>query len=539
MRHQKKIIVFFMAILLILTGTAVARVDPTYVIINCRITPVSGPPVENGVIIIRNGLIESIGPKEKIPIPEDAEVINAEGMNAYPGLIDAHTNFLFEAPKEEPQRQRGLETVAQEESANWNQAKTLAFDILKPKKTVIEGYHKSGVLTVLAVLGKEIFAGQSVILNINGEKPEPMVIQNPFGLHINFTTVGRSYPSSLMGTMALLRQSFLDANHYELYRSLFLKSSKGMKRPEYDPFLEALLPFIVEKKPVIFNCANLEDIKRAIGLIKEFKLNGFLSGANEAWRVADFVKKAKLPLLVSLKFTPPLPSQYALQGEELKSKAEKEIYPANAANLYKEGIKFALVSNGISKPEDILKFVREAIKAGLPREEALSAMTITPAKFLGISHLVGSIEPGKIANIMLTSGEVFEEKTIVKRVFVDGLSFEVKEAPKDAKPSAVNISGKWKVQVSGPMGEMEMTAEFEQSGSQVDGFFSSDMGKMEISDGVLSGNEFTFTLSATIMGESVEMSFNGKVEKDSLEGTISFMGGSAELKATRIPERIF
>jgi imidazolonepropionase-like amidohydrolase len=535
----KKVPVFicvFVIILLVIHALP-ARVGPTYAIVNCKIFPVSSPAVENGVIIIRDGLIQSIGTQEKVPIPEDAEVINAEGLFAYPGLIDAHSSFFLEIPREEP-RQRGVSaTGAQPQEKNWaEEVNRTAFKLLKPKKTTVEGLRRVGITTVLVASERGIYSGQSVLLNVNGEQAEPMVLKNPVALHINFTTERGGYPSSLMGTMALLKQSFLDAAHYSSVQTLFVSSSRGLKRPEYDPFFEALSPFAVNKKPIFFNCANLEDIKRASRLIKEFKLNGFITGANEAWRVADWVKTMKVPLLVTLNFKPPFSSIFVNQGDEKKKKAEEEIYPANAANLHKQGIKFALTSLGLKNSSDILKNVRKAIKSGLPREEALKAMTIIPAQFLGVADFLGTLESGKIANVILTSGEIFGEKTKVRRVFVDGLSFEVKEPPKKAQPTALNLTGKWTATISGPMGEMEVSLEIQQEGNSISGFISSEMGQWDISDGVLSGNELVFTISATIMDETIELAFSGTAEKDSFEGEISFEGGSAGLTATRIPD---
>jgi len=536
MKTQKKFIFVFLLLAFFgLTISSSARVGPTYAIINCKIFPVSGPPVENGVIVIRDGLIESLGPLEKISIPEDAEVIKADGMFAYPGLIDAHTNVFIEVKKEEPQRPTGIPMQIQGQETK-HHPELEVFNLLKPKKSTLENLHKIGITTVLVVPEKGIYAGQSVLLNLNGEKAEPMLIKNSFALHINFSTARGAYPSSLMGTVALLKQSFLDTEYYSSYKSRFSRFSKGLKRPEYDPFLEALIPFVVEKKPVVFNCANLEDIKRALRVIKEFKLNGYLTGANEAWRVASLLIKAKVPLLVSLDFKPPFTSLYANRGKELKEKAEKEIYPANASNLHEQGIKFALTSHGVKKTSDILKNIQKAIKAGLPKEEALKALTIIPAQFLGVDDILGSLEPGKIANIILTSEEIFEEKAKVQRVFVDGFSFEIKQPPKGVKKASLNIGGKWRATVSGPMGEMEMIVEIEQEGNQISGTISSDFGQWEISDGFLSENNLTFTISATIMGESMDMTFTGTAEKDSIEGIISFMDGSAELKATKIPD---
>ncbi|MDH4258335.1 MAG: amidohydrolase family protein, partial [Candidatus Aminicenantes bacterium] len=481
MRTQKiSFIVSAFAAILLLALISSARVGPAYAIVNCKIVPVSGPPVANGVIIIRDGLIESLGTQDKVVIPEDAEVIKADGLHAYPGLIDAHTNFFIEPPKEEPGQRATAAVAAQPEEKNWAQdASLMAFDLLKPKKTVVDSLHMVGITTILVAAEKGIYAGQSVLLNVNGEKAEAMVIKNPVALHINFTTERGRYPSSLMGTMAFLRQSFLDTSHYSTHKSLFSSSSRGLKRPEYDPYLEALYPFAVEKRPVFFNCANLEDIKRASRLIKEFKLNSFLTGANEAWRVADLVKELNVPLLVSLDFKPPFTSIYVNQGEEMKKKAEEEIYPANAAHLHDQKVRFALTSLGLNKPSDMVKNIQKAIKAGLPREEALKAMTIVPAQLLGVGDILGSLEPGKIANIILTSGEIFDEKTKVERVFVDGISFKVKQPPKKAQPTTLDLTGKWKAAISGPMGELEVNLDIQQEVNAISGKISSDMGQWD------------------------------------------------------------
>ncbi len=538
MKKQKIILsIFLSAILIIATLSVYAEVGPTYAIVHCTVVPVSGPPVENGVIIIRNGLIEAVGVFGGITIPDDAEVIEAGEMYAYPGLISAHTNLLLE-PARPPSQTQGEASSSQQpdEKPGWQKAELMAFESLRIKKTTIEDLYKAGITTILVAPEQNIFAGQSVVLNLRGESKEAMVLKQPFGLHVNFVTARGEYPSSLMGTMALLRQSFLDTEHYRLYKEQFTKSPSGLKRPEYNPFLENLLPYVINKKPIIFNCANIEDIKRAIRLTQEFKLNSYISGANEAWRVVDWIKKAQLPLLVSLDTRPPNMSKYVRQGDALKKEAEESIYPANAANLYKDGVKFALTSLGLSKSADIRKNLRTVIKAGFPEEEVLKAMTLYPAEYLGIKNLVGSLEPGKIANVVLTTGKIFDEKTVVQKIFVDGMFFEVKQPSKKAEPTSLDISGKWKAVVDSSMGAMDMTIEFIQDGSNITGSFTSEMGKWDITDGVLSGNELTFSISANIMGESMAMEFSGTVDEESLEGDISVQGENAKLKATKIPD---
>lgn len=428
MRLRIRLAVFL--VLAAAVSSAAADVGPTYAVRNCRIVPVAGPPIDKGLLVIRDGLIEALGPVDKIAIPEDAEIIEAEGLVAYPGLVLAHTNLFLPAPPAEaspfepPSSPSAMMTTIPAEDKYPPGPGALAYDQVQPKKQALEGWHKAGVTTVLVAPSRGVFQGQSVLLSLNGEQREPMVLRPSFALHVNFTVDRRAYPSSLMGAMAYLRQAFLDAGRYAAVQAQYGKVLRGMKRPEFDPFLEALVPFVRDRRPVVFQCNNQEDVKRALKLIGEFKLNGLLSGANEAWRVAAALKASPAPLLVTLDFRPPQTSVYAGQGEEARKKAEADIYPANAANLDKEGLTFALTALGVNDGAAFTRAVRAAIKAGLPKDKALAALTIVPARALGLDRVLGSLEPGKIADVVLTKGEIFEEKTTVDRVLVDGVLFK-------------------------------------------------------------------------------------------------------------------
>jgi len=411
-------------------------VGPTYAVRDCRIVPVAGPVIEKGTIIIRDGLIDSLGPVEKIKIPEDAEIVAAEGLVAYPGLISAFSNAFLEMPARPEGQASPFEEALQARTTQPQEDRfppgpgLLVLDQLKPKPAAIAGFHRAGFTTVLTAPARGIFEGQSVLLNLNGEALPPMVIRNGAALHINLTTERGGYPSSLMGTIAHIRQSFIDAEYYAARQAQYEKGPAGLKRPAYDPRLEALVPFVRDRRPVVFQCNNVEDIKRAMKIAGEFKLNAMLAGANEAWRAADVLKKNPMPLLVALDFRPPQTSLYATQGEELRKKAEAEIYPANAANLAKAGIAFALVSGANADGGAVLRNVRTAIKAGLAEDAALRALTIQPARYLGLERSLGTLEPGKIANIVLVKGGIFDEKAQVARVFVDGILFKYAEVSK-------------------------------------------------------------------------------------------------------------
>jgi imidazolonepropionase-like amidohydrolase len=419
-------------------GPPAGVVGPTYAIRGCRIVPVTGPPVDKGAIVIRDGLIEALGPADKVKVPEDAEVVEADGLIAYPGLVSAMSGLFIEQPAAargeaatpEPEIPYFAGQAAPAEDRYPPGPGQHVLDQLKPRKASVESFHRAGFTTVLVAPTRGIFEGQSVVLNLNGEPIGPMVLRNGAALHINFTTERGGYPSSLMGTIAHIRQSFIDAGYYAARQAEYARSPNGLKRPEYDARLEALAPFVRDRRPVVFQCNNQEDIKRALKIVAEFKLNAMLAGATEAWRVADVLKKSPVPLLVGLDFRPPATSKYATQGEELRRKAEAEIYPANAAELAKAGLDFALVSGPAADGALVLRAVRAAVKAGLPKEAALKALTIQPARFLGLDKALGSLEPGKIANVVLVKGELLDEGAQVAKVFADGVLFKYAEVSK-------------------------------------------------------------------------------------------------------------
>ncbi|NPV84253.1 MAG: amidohydrolase family protein [Candidatus Aminicenantes bacterium] len=414
--------------LALIIPAAAADVKPAYALVNCRLVPVSSPPIEKGAIIIRDGLIEALGPADKITVPADAEVIEAGGLTVYPGLISAHTNLFLEIKEQEqPQTAEDFLGAYAQAATPQEFPELQVFKEIKPKKQTVEAWHRVGITTVVVAPSRGLFQGQSVVLNLNSDQPNSMVLKQPWALHVNFTTErGGIYPSSLMGTVAFIRQKFYDASHYALHQKKYQSSPRFLKRPEYDPFLEALVPFVVDKRPVVFQCNNQEDIKRALRLIEEFKLNAVLTHCNEAWRAAEHLKKARVPLLVALDFRPPNTSIYNQQGEAARKKAEAEIYPANAASLLKENISFALTSFGLSE-SSFARNLQAAIKAGLEPQAALRALTVEPARILGLDRQLGTLEPGKIANLVLTRGELFGEKTRVVRVLVDGILFNYEE----------------------------------------------------------------------------------------------------------------
>lgn len=421
-----------------LAAPSAAAWEPAYAVVGCRVVPVSGPPIEDAVIVVRDGLVESVGPRPAVRVPGDAEIVDGKGLTVYPGFIDAFAAGLVQVPPEpKPDPGEFLGTAPPVKGADGRTPEFGAYEHLAAGAVEQEALRKTGVLTVLAAPRRRMFSGRSVLVNLNGGSPAEMVVRNPVALHVEFTGARGAYPTTGMGVQAFFRQLCLDAARYRTAGSLSAGRGSGVRRPVYDPFLESLSPYLLDGAPVIFACDGQEEIKKALRLIAGCGVRGLVAGANEAWRVADALRAAGIPLLLSVNFAPPALSIYAQRGKEAKETAEKETYPGNAARLKAAGIPFALTSYGLEKGADLMAQVRKAVQAGLAEDEALKALTVHPARFLGVDGQLGSIEPGKIANLVLSAGDIFKEGTKVRMLFVDGRRFEVKEdKPGGAAPPA-------------------------------------------------------------------------------------------------------
>jgi hypothetical protein len=440
---MKKLLVFS---LLWCCAYALAEAPSTVAIRNAKIVTVSGPVIAKGTVIVRNGLIEAVG--ESVAVPPDAWVVDGEGMTVYPGLIDALSTVGM--PGAAPAAAAGggragrgstatqtAPAAAQTTPAtrSWgpeDRPQTtswlLAADELQAGDRRVETVRSSGITTAVTFPTRGIFAGQgSVIDLVSGEKPAEMVVVPAAGQYLSLGSGrgfgGGGFPSSLMGIIAYIRQLYLDADHYKLVKDAYAKDPRGMQRPEYDRALEGLLA----SQRILLPANQLIEIDRMLRFGAELKQPMILYGAREAYRpeAAELLKKANATVLVSLRWpTPPARSADSDDSNEtLRTLEERDKAPSAPAVLQKAGVKFALYSDGTDAPRDFQRAVKKAIDNGLSRDEALRALTLSPAEIYGISDRVGSIETGKIANLVVTKGEIFDDRTQVVMVFVDGKKY--------------------------------------------------------------------------------------------------------------------
>jgi imidazolonepropionase-like amidohydrolase len=391
---------------------AQAGKEDLYAVTGARIVTVSGPTLEDATVVMRDGVIEAVG--RDVAPPVGARVLSGKGLTLTPGLIDGFGGVGLPAP---------TPSAAPSPAPNPLAPQAMALDRLRPSEVVKA--REAGITTAL-VIGKDgVMPGQSVLVNLGGDRAEAMVVKQPAALHLHMATLPSRYPTSLMGTEAYARQALYDAARYRDARAAYEKAPLGRKRPAYDPALEAWQGVLAGREPLVVTAQRENDIRRALALADEFKLKVTVAGAPQAFRVAPLIKSRALPLLVTVNFDPPRPPSFGLDDPE-KEKRQIEEAEKNPAELYKAGVRFGLVSG---YAPDFLAGVRKAIERGLPRDAALRALTLDAAAALGVADRMGSLETGKIANVVAWSGDPLTKDAKAKMVFVDGHLYEPEPSP--------------------------------------------------------------------------------------------------------------
>jgi imidazolonepropionase-like amidohydrolase len=259
-----------------------------------------------------------------------------------------------------------------------------------------------------------------------------MVLRQPAALHVHLRTLAGRYPNSLMGTMALLRQSLLDAARYREDWAAYEKAPAGRRRPSWDAGLEAWADVAAGRIPLVVTATRENDVRRALALADEFKVRVLVAGAPQAARLVELLRTRKLPLLLSVNFDPPRAVGGFGEVDEERERREIEEAEKSPAALHEAKVPFALVSG---HAPSFLAGVRKAIERGLPAEAALRAVTLAAAEILGIADRTGSLDKGKIANVVAWSGDPLAKDAKVKMVFVDGQRYEPDDRPPPAAPT--------------------------------------------------------------------------------------------------------
>lgn len=510
----------------------------TYAITNARIVTVSGATIDRGTVVVRDGLIDAVG--ANVNAPPDARVIDGTGLTIYPGLIDSYTNLALPEPPAAPSPGGGgggfFAAQPRPSPGGPNstqpaglQPEVMVEDVIRPGGADLDVSRNIGITTALTLPRTGIWMGQSALINLAGDTPQEMIVRSPVAMHVGFTPLRGTYPGSLLGVFAALRQMMLDAQRYNESMRIYDRSPRGMRRPEVDRSLAALVPVVEGRMPVVMFANSERELTRALDLASEFKLKLIIAGGREADRVADRLVKQNVPVLLSLNLprrtTAAMPEADPEPMRVLRERVEAQ---QTASKLAKAGVRFAFESGSLTNISDLMVNVGHVIENGLSTTDALRAFTIWPATILGVENQLGSIETGKIANLTVTRGALFERNSRVVYVFIDGRPVDLRPAPLDfgidigARSSPI---GTWNLTVNLGQGEKAATLTLQREGEQLTGSISGSLGAGEIANAStpLPG-QVRFTVSLQIEGQTKEATFEGTVSNDQMRGSVTVVG---------------
>lgn len=422
-----------------------AEAPHIYAIKGARIVTAAGAPIPSGTLVIRNGVIEAVG--ADVQPPATAMTIEGAGLTVYPGLIDMGHPAGLEAPAAQTGDVKTMEDAERAKRTRIFRPDIIAASQVRADAPELARLAFSGITAVLATPPGVVVKGQSALVNVVGPTDEPQignvgdyrrglqVVRTPVALHIEFpgNVTGDGYPVSLLGAISLVRQSFLDAQYQQLAGQRYERARAAIGRPNYDPALDALQPALAGRMPVAFEANLAREIERALDIAQEFKLDPIITSAREADRVTASLKGRNARVIYSLNF-PTRPRTLAPDADEpIRELRTRANAPKVPAALAKAGVTFAFASDGAREQRDFLRNAAKAVKEGLPADAAVRALTIDAARIAGVADRLGSLEKGKIANVIVTDGDLFEEKTKMRYVFVDGRWINVEEPPAEGR----------------------------------------------------------------------------------------------------------
>lgn len=537
--------------------TPLRPVTRTFAITNARVVQAPGRVMEGATVIVRDGRIESVGRGTAVPF--DADVIAGDSLWVYAGFLDALSHVAVTEPDEEEARgsQPGAPTPAQAGVRPERNVRTL----LDASSSGIEQFRNVGFAIAHVVPEDGMLPGQGALITLAGDRPEDMLLVENAALRAALDPSNNSYPGTSMGVMAVMRQLFENARRMASSEAAYARDPLGLSRPPYEPQVRALFAASRGEQPVFFEAEDALQVHRVTRLARELGLNLVLTGVRDSRFVTDLLARREIPVVAGLELPDALEAEsdsaetpLATFPEETRTFTYEDVetetarlrqrrrqsvgaYERNPAALRAAGIPFAFGS-GEANARDIRGNLRRMVEAGLAPDAALAALTTDAAALLGLGDVAGTVEPGRMAHLVVTDGDYFAEDTKIRFVFVDGHRFEVEaeEAAREgADPDAtVTIAGTWDYEIMIPGGSQDGTFTIEGSEGDYSGSFTGPDGEpTDMVEIVLEGNTLSFALNVPDMGR---IEFSGLVDGDTYNADVQVPGfPGVTMEATRRP----
>ncbi len=436
---MKRLHLFLVFTLLILHGAVFSQTarqfglrqntPQVFAFTNADIVTEPGRIQSNATLVIRDGIIEAIG--RRVDIPADATVIDMTGKTIYPGFIDMFANY-------------GLPQPEGEEHIHWNAQIRSHYSSAKnfrPDADKSSNLRSQGFVAVHTLPEHGLLSGYGSVTSLGEGEANHQIIRPDFTQALSFRrsmAMGRGYPTSGMGTVALVRQTMYDADWYAEAHNAF-SANRTLQRPETNHALEALSLARQQSVPFVVEAENELWFLKAIEIADEFGLNIWVRGSGREYRRLDAIRQTGKPIILPINFpsAPNLATPEQSMNVSLEALRHWYLAPENPSKIAQAGLTMALTAHGSG--DQFMKNLRTAVERGLKKEDALAALTTTPARLLGISDSYGSLSRGKVASFIIADGDIFEQQSNIEQVWIDGKKFQIKPLRDDAR-------GKWLVQ---------------------------------------------------------------------------------------------
>ena len=498
------------------------RNDPrVWALTNAMIHTEPGDSIKNGTVVIRDGKIEKVGRYIKIPL--DAYEIDLEGAHVYAGFIDGWLEVKQDEKVTSP-------------DDHWNQkirAEYRAKDDLKLNDKTLKSLYSIGFTAAHVVPENGIFKGKSDLVVLNDEM---ISVAKDVTELIEFKTTGWSdggYPNSLLGVIAVIRQTLLDADWYQRSSDIFNKYPEDNEPIALNHSLAELARFKSQRLPFLFMTKEEHAALRALKIAEEFSLNPWLLSSGYEYRRLDQIKKQNPFIIFPMEFPnkpmvkdPHLALQFS--NEQLK---HWDMAPDNIKKVFDAGMRFSFTSGTLKKKADFRKNLRRIIERGISQDVALAALTTYPAEAMGVGTILGKIQSGFIANLVVTDGNYFDPRTRVTSIWLAG------EEKFIADKHKVKLAGKWDLIIRDKSYELELDVpsalkkdkdrnQIALANNQLEGKVTSGDESLNLIELIIDGSRIEYKLEGALLGIDGALAFRGEIQKDRIIGT--YFDGSKE-----------
>ena len=493
-----------------------------------RIVVGPGQEIASGTLVLRDGVIEAVG--ADVEPPADARIWELEDLTVYPALVEPYSTAKWPEVEEDARPAGGHANA-----------------LVTPERDVTPYAHQDGAAKKLREAGYAValvapeqgmFRGSDAVVSLRSfgddSKEDPLsanLLRRGVAQHVTMSATSTSggYPNSMMGSVALFRQTLYDARWYAAAQEAYGKNG-AQGRPGYNAALDALAEVAQGDGTVILQAQDLLEVLRIARMVDEFGLEAHVVATGSEYQRLDSVVATGLPLIVPVGF-PDAPTV----GEEddlsvtLETLRHWDQAPDNPRRLIEAGASVVFTTHGLGEPKEIHGKLAAAIERGLSRDQALAAVTTGPAEMLGLGDLLGTIEVGKIANLVVVEGDLLVDKPKIRSVWIDGHRSEIKES----KPPEIDPLGTWELTLETGGGQMSVTVIISGTIDDLSGTIASQMGELPLTSVDVSGKNIDFAMDSTPLGMPGSITFSMAVSGETSSGTGDSPQGSFTFKGKR------